>query len=104
MIKYILIAVLLFLAAPAFSAYEPPTNDIIVFADESEGLSGLMSEHAKVPVFCLYKSGRLIYSQTDRSGFVSLMDVTLDESQIEEVKQLFSSSDEWNDAYEDCPI
>ena len=104
MIKYILIAVLLLFAAPVSAAYEPPSNDIIVFADESGGLRAPISEHAKVPVFCLYKSGRLIFSQTDSSGFIYLMDTTLSESQIEEVKKLFDSSEEWNDAYEDCPI
>lgn len=104
MIKYILTAILLLLATPVFAAYEPPSNDIIVFADESGGLRGPISESAKVPIFCLYKSGRLVFSQYDSSGFIYLMDTTLNESQIEEVKQLFSTSDEWNDSYEDCPI
>ncbi len=95
---------LFFLPLSGFAAYDPPVSDILLFVDEEGGLRGPLSNLSRVPVFCLYKDGRLIYSQTDASGFVSLMETTLKDDKISEITSMFAASDEWNDAYENCPI
>lgn len=95
----------LFLAVQAVqAAYEPPSSEIVLFADEEGGVVSSLTNQVRVPVFCLYKDGRLIYSGHDASGFTYLMETRLDEKAIEEVKALFSGSDEWNDSYENVPF
>ena len=89
---------------PAFSAYKPPTSDIIVFVDVEGGVRKDISEASKVPLFCLYKDGRLLYSTIGEDNLTFLMEVKLDENGIDRVKSFFSSFEEWNDIYDDCPL
>ena len=94
----------LLIAAPSFAAYMPPSSDIVVFVDEEGGVRKDISNMSRVPVFCLYKDGTLIYSTIGEDGLVFLMKSTMDESKIAEVRRFFESSDEWNDVYEDSPM
>ena len=62
---------------PAFSAYKPPTSDIIVFVDVEGGIRKDISEASKVPLFCLYKDGRLLYSTIGEDNLTFLMENNL---------------------------
>ncbi len=89
---------------PAFSAYKPPTSDIIVFVDIEGGVRKDISEASKVPLFCLYKDGRLLYSTIGEDNLTFLMEAKLDSDGIDRVKSFFSSFEEWNDIYLSCVV
>lgn len=101
---FILALACAFFACPAFAAYQPPSSEIIVFVDSEGGVRKDISNMSRVPVFCLYKDGRLIYSTVGEDGLIFLMDTKLSEDKISEVRKFFDSSDEWNDVYDDTPM
>ncbi len=94
---------LFLLPAFSFAAYEPPESDILVFADSHGGVVSDLTERSRVPVFCLYKSGRLIYQE--RSGNnIRLMETNLSSEEIDNVNSMLQTSEEWNTDYENCPF
>lgn len=90
--------------SPVFAAYEPPSSEIILFVDEEGGMNSSLSNLVRVPLFCLYKDGRTLYSARDSSGSIHLMDTKLSQEAIDEICLLLSKCDEWNDTYENVPM
>lgn len=102
---FILSFIFIFLSfIPVFAAYQPPAGEIILFVDEEGGIKKEISNMSRVPLFCLYKDGRLLYSATAADGVIYLMETKLDEEGIDKIKSFFASSDEWNDVYDNSPL
>jgi hypothetical protein len=99
--------VLLWCRIPAWPAYEPPADQVLIFIDTEGGVRGPIYDLAKVPLFCLYKNGDLLYSFLDKKqGRVEIMQAALPEKECESLLRLFYDRglEEWNEYYEDCPI
>lgn len=91
----------------SFAAYEPPIDQMLVYIDTEGGVRAQIFDLAKVPIFCLYKTGDLLYSYFDEKyGCTTLMQGRMTPEDIDNLIRAFSEKglDEWNEYYEDCPF
>jgi hypothetical protein len=91
----------------AHGAYEPPMDKILVFMDTEGGVRSPVFDMARVPQFCLYESGELIYSYYDQKyGCVMVKKATLEEKERESLLAFFRGKgfEEWSEYYEDTPV
>jgi hypothetical protein len=107
--KTFFLVVVLLCACTVFvhASYEPPMDKILVFMDTEGGVRSPLFDMAKVPAFCLYASGELIYSYYDKKyGCIMVMSATLDEKERESLLDFFRSRGfgEWSEYYEDSPV
>lgn len=96
---------LLFLLLPQLllAAYEPPTKDIYIFVDVEGGIRSELVKKARVPLFCLYKSGKLLWTESSGNDYI-LKEADLDKDQVAALLELYKDSDSWNTTYENCPF
>ena len=96
-----------FLCLPCAAAYEPPMDQLLLLVDVEGGVSAPLSDYARVPIFCLYKNGDLIYSFfNDKEKHITVKQAHLSEDAVNELMGFFKEkgAEEWNEYYEDCPI
>ncbi len=96
-----------FLTLSCDASYEPPSDQFLLFVDVEGGISAPLSDFARVPVFCLYKNGDLLYSFfNEKEKHVTVKQAHLDEEAVTSLMNLFKEkgAEEWNEYYEDCPI
>jgi hypothetical protein len=106
-IGIIIMLMALWCMTPAWPAYEPPADQMLIFIDTEGGVRGPIYDLARVPLFCLYKNGNLLYSFFEKKqGRIELMQATLPERECESLLRLFKDKglEEWNEYYEDCPL
>lgn len=107
--RILIIVILLcwFLTLSCDAAYEPPSDQFLILIDVEGGVSAPLSDYARVPIFCLYKNGDLIYSFFDsKENHVTVKQAHLDQDAINSLMNFFKDkgAEEWNEYYEDCPI
>ncbi|MDQ7822904.1 MAG: hypothetical protein RDV48_08940 [Candidatus Eremiobacteraeota bacterium] len=91
----------------AFGAYDPPLDQVYLYVDTEGGMRPPLYDLAKVPRFCLYRSGEVLYSfYNEREGRNVLMKGSLETKECEELISFFKSKglDDWSESYEDCPL
>ncbi|MGV8123916.1 MAG: hypothetical protein AB2L14_29555 [Candidatus Xenobiia bacterium LiM19] len=107
--RILIIVILLcwFLTLSCDAGYEPPSDQFLILIDVEGGVSAPLSDYARVPIFCLYKNGDLIYSFFDsKENHVTVKQAHLDQAGIDSLMNFFKEkgAEEWNEYYEDCPI
>jgi len=107
--RILIIVILLswFLTLSCDAGYEPPSDQFLILIDVEGGVSAPLSDYARVPIFCLYKNGDLIYSFFDsKENHVTVKQAHLDQDAINSLMNFFKEkgAEEWNEYYEDCPI